>query len=122
MADVFAAVFGFALSDNHSGPRRSPSTESPLLIEEPSIEVGHPTFQQLDLLEPWFIYAAPRQDGFTGCSWVAMATRAAARVIKGPGEAGNGRRLRTSSGTSLWKGGPWKNHLFLDLCDHPPHR
>jgi len=40
----------------------------------------------------------------------------------GPREAGNGRRLRTSSGISLWNGGPWKHYLFLDLCVHPPHR
>ena len=96
-ADVFAAVFGFALSDNYSGPRQSPDTVSSLLTEEPSVgPVGHRTSQQLDLLEPWLICnTATGRD----CRWFVGGHGHPCRgpgVTKSPGEAGNGRRLSIS--------------------------
>jgi len=40
-ADVFAAVFGFALSDNYSGPRQSLDIGSPLLTESLALGLSH---------------------------------------------------------------------------------
>ena len=120
---VFVAVkFGFALSDNYSGPRQSSDIGSPLLTEEPSVGVGHRTSQQLDLLGPWLICNTETRQV---CGWFVGGhghPRRGPSATKSPGEARNGRRLRNNSGTSLWNDDPRKNHLFLDLCDHPPHR